>query len=77
MGHPLEAILEKDGRLRLVRAGEIESGAIEIGESLTVLIVGIADDDDEEIMGYTRLSEEALQEFWEGEPDIEEAWDIS
>ncbi len=77
MGQPLEAILEKDGRLRLVGAGEISAGAIGVGESLTILIVGIVDDDDAEIMGYTQLSEEALEEFWEGEPDIEEVWEIS
>ena len=77
MGQPLKAILEKDGRLRLVRPGEINTDAIERGESFTIQIVGIADDDDDEIMGYTLLSEEALEEFWEDEPDIEEVWEVS
>ena len=76
MGQALKAILEKDGRLRLISNDEEESATIEVGESLTVVVVGIADDTSQST-GYALLSEEALSEFWEEEPDIEDVWEIT
>jgi|GEM_PF-6328418 len=77
MGQPLKAILEKDGRLRLVSTDEFATSSIGIGKSLTVVIVGVAKDDNSEVIDYTSLSEVVLKEFWEGEPDIEDVWEIS
>ena len=74
MGQPLEAILEKDGRLRLLNIDDLKEGRV--GQSITIRIVGIDEptEDRLEIMGYTLLSQPALAELWEDEPDIEEVW---
>ena len=77
MGQPLKAILEKDGRLRLVSTDEFTTSSIGVGKSVTVVIVGIAKDNDSEVIDYSSLSEEVLKEFWEDEPDIEDVWEIS
>ncbi len=71
MGHPVEAILEKDGRLRLLNMDDLKGHAV--GQSLTIRIVGVDEPADRyfDTMGYTLLSQPILTELWEGEPDIE------
>ena len=74
MGQPLEAILEKDGRLRLLNVNELKGSTV--GQSVTIRIVGIDEVSEEraELMGYTLLSQPVLAKLWEDEPDIEEVW---
>lgn len=73
MGHPLEAILEKDGRLRLLNSDDLKGA---IGQSFTILLVGVDDksDPNADLNGYSSLSQPSLKALWEGEPDIEELW---
>ena len=69
MGQPLEVILEKDGRLRLLNTEGLKDQAV--GKSFTIRIVGIdeAAKDYIEAMTYTLASQPALAEFWEDEPE--------
>ncbi len=69
MGQPLEVILEKDGRLRLLNTEDLKDQAL--GRSFTIRIVGIdeAAKDYIEAMNYTLASQPTLAEFWEDEPD--------
>ena len=70
MAKTLEALLERDGRLRVISSVDVLKDAI--GQSFTIRIVGLAEDDDNEALKYTLASQAALSELWEDEPD--ELW---
>lgn len=69
MAQPLEVILEKDGRLRLLNTEDLKEQAL--GKSFTIRIVGIdeAAKDYIEAINYTLASQATLAEFWDDEPD--------
>lgn len=74
MGQPLEAILEQDGRLRLLNLDAFNEELV--GQSVTIRIIGIQGTDDEstELSSYTLLSQPTLEQLWKDEPDIDDVW---